>query len=315
MVAKANLTRSEVVAVSVVVTGAAGFIGRVLVEQLVADGRDVVAVDRRAPAGGHGATALTADLLAGDAMVETALREACAVIHLAGCPGVRDPRPDAEQRRERDNVETARLLSTLVPSGVPLVAASSSSVYGGARRGRACREDDVAHPVGGYARSKYRAEQVWAGRAARGGQVLVVRPFTVVGEGQRPDMALSRWAASASAGEPLRVFGSLDRTRDITCVREVARGLRALLEAAATGVVNLGSGRPRTLREIIEALTAVLGVDAEVRVEPAASREVADTWADTARFAELVGWVPHTDLRDVVHRFVASREPSLAGAG
>lgn len=292
---------------SVVVTGAAGFIGRVLVDQLVDASTAVVAVDRRAMPDRNGVTVLTADLLAGDAMVETALREADAVIHLAGCPGVRDQRPDVERRRERDNVETVRLLCRLVAAEVPLVVSSSSSVYGGVRHGRACREGDAPRPVGGYAQSKHRAEQVCARRSAAGGQTLVVRPFTVVGEGQRPDMALSRWTASALAGEPLHVYGSLHRTRDVTCVREVARGIRALLTAGATGVVNLGSGTPRSLRAIVAALADALDVDVQVRVDPAAGYEVADTWADMARFAELTGRTPCTDLGDVVRRFVAAR--------
>ncbi|HET7329052.1 MAG TPA: NAD(P)-dependent oxidoreductase [Nocardioidaceae bacterium] len=300
---------------SVVVTGAAGFIGRVLVDQLVAAATPVVAVDRRAMPDVAGVTVLTADLLARDAMVETALREADAVVHLAGCPGVRDRGADVEQRRERDNVETVRLLSGLVPADVPLVVVSSSSVYGGVRHGRACRETDTPHPTGGYARSKHRAERLCGVRADAGGHALVVRPFTVVGERQRADMALSRWTESALAGEPLHVYGSLDRTRDVTCVREVARGLRALVTAGATGTVNLGSGRPRSLREIVTALAVALGVDVQVRVEDAADCEVADTWADMARFAGLTGFTPHTDLDDVARRFLAARSGLLAVGG
>lgn len=304
---------------SVVVTGAAGFIGRVLVDQLVAAAVPVVAVDRRPAPEQPGVTVLTADLLGGDAMVETALREADAVIHLAGCPGVRDRGAGVEQRRERDNVETVRLLTRSVPGEVPLVVASSSSVYGGVRNGRACRESDVPRPVGGYARSKHRAEGVCAARAAAGGQVLVARPFTVVGEGQRADMALSRWTASALAGEPLRVFGSLDRTRDVTCVREVAAGLRALLAVGATGTVNVGSGAPRRLRELVATLGDVLGetlgIEIQVHVEPAASYEVAETWADMALFAELTGYRPRTDLADVVRRFLDVHLGRAAVAG
>lgn len=292
---------------SVVVTGGAGFIGQVLVAQLRAEETPVVTIDRRPSATPAGVTALTADLLSGAPEVEAALRGASAVIHLAGCSGVRDAGADVHRRRQRDNVDTARVLASLVPPDVPVVAASSSSVYGGARHGRPCRETDEAAPVGGYAESKHRAEQVWADRARRGGHVLVVRPFTVVGEGQRADMALPRWADAAAAGEPLRVFGSLERTRDVTCVREVARGLRALLHTGATGRVNLGSGVPRSLRDIIGALSTVLGLEVRVQVEPADPREVADTWADTTRFAQLVGWTPRTDLHDVVRRFVAGR--------
>jgi len=291
--------------VSVVVTGAAGFVGRALTRRLVEHGHRVVAVDRSRQPHTAGVTVLTADLLDGDSLVEVALREAEAVVHLAGCSGVRDNAPGVRARRHRDNVETTRVVADRVPADVPLLVASSSSVYGGARFGRASRETDPLHPRGGYARSKAGTEQVCARRAAGGGHVLVVRPFTVVGEGQRPDMALSRWAAAAAAGDPLRVFGSLDRTRDFTCVREVCRGLAALLDSGAAGVVNLGSGSPRTLRDLLAVLSAALGQDVDVRVEPAADYEVADTWADPTRFEALTGFRPHTDLEDVVGRFLA----------
>ena len=305
---------------SVVVTGAAGFVGQALTRRLVEHGHRVVAVDRTWQPNTAGVTVLTAALLDRDALVEVALREADAVVHLAGCPGVRDTARDVEARRRRDNVEAARAVAELVRPDVPLLVASSSSVYGGARFGRASRETDPLHPRGGYARSKAGTEQVCARRAADGGHVLVVRPFTVVGEGQRPDMALSRWAAAAMAGDPLRVFGSLDRTRDFTCVREVCRGLTALLESGAAGVVNLGSGSPRTLGEVVAALRTALATDVDVRVEPAAHYEVAATWADPARFEALTGFRPHTDLEDVVRRFLAgapagARSESLAVPG
>jgi nucleoside-diphosphate-sugar epimerase len=311
---------------SVVVTGSAGFIGRVLTRRLSRSGYRVVAIDRQpAPLDDpSGVTTLTADLLDGDPQVEVALREADAVVHLAGCSGVRDKTPGIDVRRIRDNVEATRAVASRVPPDVPLLVASSSSVYGGARFGRASRESDPLRPRGGYAASKAGTEQVCADRATSGAHVLVVRPFTVVGEGQRPDMALARWAAAASAGDPLRVFGSLDRTRDFTCVREVVRGLTALLRSGASGVVNLGSGAPRTLRELVHALGSALAVDVDVRVEKAAGYEVADTWADTGRLTALTGLRPHTDLDDVVRRFVAglpdadpSHVPSasLVGAG
>ncbi|MGH3354262.1 MAG: NAD-dependent epimerase/dehydratase family protein [Nocardioidaceae bacterium] len=290
---------------SVVVTGAAGFIGRALTRQLVDAGQHVVAVDRLHQEALDGVTVLTADLLDDDPLVEVALSDGEAVVHLAGCSGVRDATHGIDRRRQRDNVEATRRVAGLVPRDVPLVVTSSSSVYGGARFGRASRETDALHPRGGYAHSKVGAEQVCAQRAAAGGHVLTVRPFTVVGEGQRPDMALSRWAESALAGEPLRVFGSLERTRDFTCVREVARGLVALLRSGATGVTNLGSGTPRTLRDAVDALGAALDLDVEAYVEPAADYEVAATWADPRRFESLTGFRPHTDLHDVVRRFVA----------
>jgi nucleoside-diphosphate-sugar epimerase len=291
--------------VAVVVTGSAGFLGRALVAELADRGRTVVGVDRNLvswPATGP-QLSLTGDLLHRDELVDAALDTAEAVVHLAGCPGVRDTAPDVEARRHRDNVLASARVLAAVPAHVPVVVASSSSVYGGSR-GRPCRETDRPAPRGGYARSKVAVEALCARRAADGGRVTVVRPFTVVGEGQRPDMAVARWLAAARAGRPLPVYGSLERTRDLTDVREVARALATLAEPgrAPTGVLNLGTGRPHTLREVIAAVAAAVGTDVRTVVTPAHRVEPADTWADTTALRAAVGFVPRTDLADVVAR-------------
>lgn len=283
----------------VVVTGAAGFVGSAVVSHLLERDERVLAIDRL-PVVRSGVAAVRADLCDGDPAVLAALREADSVIHLAGCPGVRDRAPGVERRRRRDNVDATRALLAATPVDVPVVVASSSSVYGGARYGRASRESDPCHPVGGYAASKVRAERLCAARVDAGAPLVVARPFTVVGEGQRPDMALSRWITAARRGRPLRVLGGLDRTRDFTDVREVARALAALRGVA--GVVNVGAGSPRSLRDAVDAVGAVLGVEPVVEVVPAAPEEVPDTWADPSRLAELTGIVPVTDLVDAVAR-------------
>ena len=161
---------------SVVVTGAAGFLGRALVASLAVDGIPVVAVDRRPPPDGPGVTALRADLLDRDPAVTEALRRADAVFHLAGRPGVRDTGAAADAARTRDNVHATAAVLATVPPGPPLVVTSSSSVYGGAA-GRPSRESDPLRPLGGYARSKVAVERLCAGRP-----VAVLRPFTVAGE-------------------------------------------------------------------------------------------------------------------------------------
>jgi nucleoside-diphosphate-sugar epimerase len=296
--------------VPVVVTGAAGFIGSAVVSRLLEVGEQVVAIDRL-PVLRAGVTTVRADLCDGEPAVQGALRAADSVIHLAGCPGVRDRAPGVQRRRRRDNVDATRAVLAATPADVPVVVASSSSVYGGARHGRASREGDPCHPVGGYAASKVRAERLCVSRLDRGAPLVVARPFTVVGEGQRPDMALSRWIAAARRGRPLRVLGSLDRTRDFTDVRDVARALIAL--RGSGGVVNVGAGSPRSLRDAIGAVAVVLEVEPVVDVVPAAPEEVPDTWADTSRLAELTGFVPRTDLVDAVARVAGASALQAAG--
>ncbi|MGE3285786.1 MAG: NAD-dependent epimerase/dehydratase family protein [Pseudonocardia sp.] len=287
-----------------VVTGSAGFLGRLLVEALAERG-PVVAVDRLPQPPHPGVTALQADLLDRDPRVRAALAAAPVVHHLAGCPDVRDPRPDADRHRLRDNVLATRAVLADIAPDAALVVASSSSVYGGSRDGRPCAEIDPLRPRGGYARSKVAVEQLCAARA----RVAVVRPFTVAGEGQRPGMALARWIAAAREGRPLRIFGSPLRTRDLTDVRHAVRVLVELGELTAAGVevgtVNLGTGTAVRLGDVVMAIGRVLGTRVRTLVEPAADVEVAHTLADPTRLRELLGWVPCTDVDGLVARQAA----------
>jgi len=147
--------------------------------------------------------------------------------------------------------------------------------------------------------------------AQRGG-VAVLRPFTVAGEGQRPDMALARWIAAVRAGRPVTVLGSPARTRDVTDVRDLVRALRAAAERGVTGPLNVGTGRPRTLAELAASVGRALGAPAELVVRPAAAVEPAATWADTTRLGRRLGFVPVTDLDALVARQAAAA-PTGAG--
>lgn len=296
----------------VVVTGAAGFIGSHLVRALAARGDAVTAVDRREGAPPEAAATVVADLVdAPDDLLRDVLRGADAVFHLAALPGVRDGLDGArvapvelEWRRWRDNVLAAERVLDRVAPDVPVVVTSSSSVYGSAgRRGtRASREGDPLRPLGGYARSKLALERRCEVRAALGGRVAVVRPFTVAGEGQRPDMAIARWLGAAGRGEPLRIHGSPGRRRDVTDVNDVVEGLLRAADRGVTGTVNLGTGIGHTLGELVDAVAGALRVGVATIVVPAEPVEAPATLADTRRCREWLGFVPRTDLPALVRR-------------
>ncbi len=294
---------------AVVVTGASGFIGRHLVSALTTGGHQVLTLDRRpfrdVPAG---AQELQVDLL--DVEAADALREADAVFHLAARPGVRASGPDEERLRHRDNVLVTEAVIAATPQHVPLVVTSSSSVYG-AMSGSPSREADPLHPRGGYARSKLLVERLCAQRRAAGGAVAVARPFTVAGEGQRPDMALARWIDAVSTGRPVTLLGSPARTRDVTDVRDVVRGLLLLADRGLGRTINLGTGVSHSLTSLLDAVCAELGSPVEVLCAAAAADEVPDTLADTSLCRRILNFVPCTDLDGVVRRQVAASHAEM----
>ncbi len=293
----------------IVVTGAAGFVGTHVLRLLVARGEQVVGIDR-CPVGVPGVDAITTDLArGGPGPADDALHQADAVVHLAALPGVRaaglSP-TELAHRRHLDNVGTVRRVLARVPATTPLVVASSSSVYGSGSAGRASRETDRPRPLGAYARSKLAVERHCTARAASGGLVTVVRPFTVAGEGQRPDMALDRWLRAAVQGRCLDVLGGLERSRDVTDVRQVAAAIVRAAERSPVGTVNLGTGRPRTLGELVEAVGTVLGLRPRVRLLPRHTEEADGTWADTTRCRRWLDIQLETDLTALVARQAAA---------
>jgi nucleoside-diphosphate-sugar epimerase len=146
----------------------------------------------------------------------------------------------------------------------------------------------------------------------RPGRLPGDRPFTVVGEGQRPDMALSRWAAAAREGRPLTLYGSPARTRDITDVRDTAHALRLLAERNIDGPVNIGTGHAHTLADLAAYVAAAAAghsaaaaagrSTAPVVVVPAPRCDPPHTLADTRRARDLLGFVPRTDVTDAIRR-------------
>ncbi|MBW3603987.1 MAG: NAD(P)-dependent oxidoreductase [Actinobacteria bacterium] len=292
---------------AVVVTGAAGFIGRQVVATLRRLGREVVGIDRRAWVPAPGERSVVADLAERDPLVDRVLHDADGVIHLAACPGVRDRRPDIAVRRWRDNVVAGTRVLETTPAATPVVVASSSSVYGGAGpalRPRPCRETDTLAPLGGYAWSKTALEQRAAARAADGGLVGVARPFTVAGEGQRPDMAIATWIDALLGGRTIVLFGSGARRRDITDVRDVADGLVRMLDRRVTATVNLGTGVTHPLDEVVALVAQRCGVEPRVQVAQVAAEDVPATRADVETCRRLLGFVPTTDLPALIDRQV-----------
>lgn len=293
-----------------VVTGSAGFLGRHLVEHLASEGATVVGLDRRPAPTGVAGEHLTVDL--GAPGVATDLPQVLAgadvVFHLAG--GGTAPTRTGRANARDNALATAAVLGA-TPTGVPLLVASSAEAYGGACRSgghiRPSEESDPLRPSGSGSRSKVFVERLCAQRRNRGGLVTVVRPFTVVGPGQPADRTLARWLMAAEKGFPVGVIGPTDRRRDLVDVRQVGPALAGIASHPSLDVVNLGTGRPVTAAAVLDAIGEALGRPVLVDIEPAPRGLPAVTCAATARLEEVLGWVPETDLDELVRAQVESR--------
>src|SRR5436853_1713293 len=237
-----------------VVTGAAGFIGSHLVEALLAQEHEVVAndcfTDYYDPAlkEDNAAAFDVARLdLAAD---ELALDGFDGVFHLAGQPGVRSFGTVFNDYVLRNLVATQRVFESAARSGVRVVFASSSSVYGEAER-YPTPEDARPNPVSPYGITKLGCEQLaYAYAKSFGLDVVVLRYFTVYGPRQRPDMALARVVDALARGSSFELYGDGLQSRSFTYVADGIEATIAAMERAPSGVVyNVGGGQEATMRE------------------------------------------------------------------
>jgi nucleoside-diphosphate-sugar epimerase len=311
--------------VRVCVTGGAGFVGSHLCRLLAGRGHDVVAVDRLSGtyARGFGPSAATeleslgVELLRADVrdpFASAAVEGSDAVVHLAALPGVRARH--AALTLWKENVDaTAAVLAAAARAGARFVLASSSSVYGDSAT-LPTPEDAPRNPLNAYAASKVAAEDLCFGAAARGIDALVVRPFTIYGPGQRPDMAFAAWTERMLRDEPVDWCAASGAKRDFTYVGDAVRGFAAALDSGDAGrAYNLGGAGPVGLDGALELLEHELGLSARRRFTLSGTAEAAVTAACGRRTARELGWVATTPLeRGLSAQVRAARAtPALAG--
>lgn len=300
----------------VLVTGVAGFIGSNLADRLVADGVDVVGVDRftayyeeaqkrsnlellmRNPR----FTLVEADLLTAD--LGHLLDGVEVVFHQAAQPGVRLSWADGFRLYNDLNVNlTQRLLEAVRSRPIKrFVYASSSSVYGQAPSWPTT-EDCETRPHSPYGVTKLAAELLCGAYASNFDvPVTSLRYFTVYGPRQRPDMATHRLIQAARLGTPFPLYGNGEQIRDFTFVGDVveANVRAALTDLPAGTVMNVAGGGSTRLIDLVRMVGEAVGRELEVDWLPAQPGDVLRTGGSVERAARLLGWAPHTTLVDGV---------------
>lgn len=304
------------------VTGGAGFIGSTLVDRLLAGGWQVTAFDSFDPSYDRRrklrnlAGALTHDafgLIEGDTRDPQALAAAFraaapqVVFDLAARAGVRPSIEDPAGYVDVNVRGLQAVLDEVRRAAVPLVFASSSSIYGNDDR-RPFREDQAqGRPESPYGATKVAGEAlVHAHHATTGLPARVARLFTVYGPRQRPDLAIHRFARAILEGRPIELYDSGRGLRDYTYVDDVVAALVRLAEVDDPWlVVNVGSHRPVETTALVDEIERALGVTADRRLAPPQPGDVDATFADVSRARERLGWEPQMPLRTGIDRFCA----------
>lgn len=276
---------------SILVTGAAGFIGAAVSERLLergdADVADAAAVDR---------------ILSG----ERRESPVTAVLNLAARAGIRPSVSIPLAYYETNVVGTLTLLEACRSHGVPrFVLASSSSVYGDSARIPFREDDPPGRLLSPYAASKQAAEALCrVYERLHGLRTTVLRYFTVFGPAGRPDMSPFRFVQWAFEGRPIRVFGDGSQTRDFTSVDDIAEGTLAALDRGGEGPYNLGNDHPMRLLDFVDLVGKAVGQPIRLEHLPPSPADVPATWADIGRARTELGWGPRVSCEEGVERLV-----------
>lgn len=326
----------------VLVTGSAGFIGFHLSQLLLAEGFQVVGVDkltsyydvrlkqaRRALLHEHAAYRdEVIDITDADATARCiAAAQPEIIVHLAAQAGVRHSLEHPRAYVDTNVGGTFNVMEAARTLGIAhLLIASTSSVYG-ANSDLPFRETQTCKtPLTIYAATKQATEAMAHSYASLWGlPTTMFRFFTVYGPWGRPDMALFKFTKGILEGTPIDIYNGGEMYRDFTYVADLVRAIRLLIDIPPAGpatpsapivgdslspvapyrIVNIGNSRKVRLLDLVEELEVCLGRRALRNYLPMQPGDVPATWADATLLHALTGYRPTTDVPDGVRAFVA----------
>ncbi len=322
---------------TILVTGAAGFIGMHVADRLMAQGHAVVGIDnlndyypvslKRARldslSAAHGKlfTFHELDFADMDALNATLHDQVIeSIVHLGAQAGVRYSLINPHAYVRSNLAGHVNMLELARERRVRhLVYASSSSVYGGNDTLPFRVEDRADHPVSLYAATK-RADELMSETYAHLFRIPMtgLRFFTVYGPWGRPDMAMWIFTSKILAGQPIPVFNHGRMQRDFTYIDDIVTGILGCLDhppaddgalkaggsRAPHRLYNIGNNRPEELMHLIAVLEDAIGIKAQIDFQPIQPGDVHATFADISAIARDIGFAPSVGIESGVPRFV-----------
>lgn len=315
---------------TVLVTGAAGFIGYHTVKRLCREGLEVVGIDNlndyysvelkharlKALESLPGFRFQTLDIVDKPALMTLFEDHAfIEVVHLAAQAGVRYSLDNPDVYAQSNLVGFLNVLEACRHHRpAHLIYASSSSVYGSNSKMPFSVEDSVDHPISLYAATK-RANELLAHSYCHlyGLKASGLRFFTVYGPWGRPDMALFRFTEAIIKGLPIDIYNHGQMSRDFTYIDDIVESIARLRskppvpngpEDGVNRIFNIGRGQPMPLLEFVDCLEAALGIKAQRNFLPLQAGDVVKTWADVSALAEWVDFRPQVTVETGVAEFV-----------
>lgn len=311
------------------VTGAAGFIARRVIEKLTSNGHYVVGVDnindsydvrlkqwRLNRLSAIKDFTFIKDDICRPGMFEDISRkhpDCQAVIHLAARAGVRQAVEMPDVYLQTNAAGTLNVLEWCRKMGVQkMVMASTSSIYGANPPLPTPEDADSSHPLQIYAASKKAAEvMAHTYHHLFGLDATIVRFFTVYGPAGRPDMVMFRFAQWVAEGKTVQVTGDGSQMRGFTNLEDIADGVILALKPLGYEIINLGGHETITISELLEKIEQRIGKKARVEYIPRHPADVEANWADVTKAKTMLGWQPKVGLdegiTDLVNWYMEQR--------
>jgi nucleoside-diphosphate-sugar epimerase len=298
-----------------IVTGAAGFIGSHLVEALLKQGKEVIAVDQfndyydprlKHKNIAHLQNSPQFTLITGDIQDlewSELLKDVEVIYHQAAQAGVRASWGAGFRHYTERNISATQVLLEAAKDAENLkrfVFASTSSVYGDAET-LPTHEQIPPQPVSPYGITKLAAERLcMLYHKNFGVPIVALRYFTVYGPRQRPDMAFHKFFKAVLQDEAIPIYGDGQQTRDFTFVSDaIAANLAAATVPEAVGeVFNIGGGSRVVLAEVLDTMAEIVGKPIRKNYISKAMGDARHTAADVSKARQILGYQPQVSLRE-----------------
>lgn len=306
----------------ILITGAAGFIGSNLVDNLLDKGYSVVGIDnfdsfysreiKESNISGalkNGSFTLFEGDIRDSRFLDRCFSEfrPAMVIHLAAKAGVRPSIMDPVSYYDVNVTGTLNLLEAMRKNRINrMLFASSSSVYGNNKKIPFSESDNVDYPVSPYAASKKAGELLChTYHHLFNMDIFCLRFFTVYGQRQRCDLAINKFTKAILKGEPITLFGDGTSSRDYTHITDIVHGIeRAMGKLEGFDIFNLGESNAISLLELVSILERSIGRKAEVRYLPMQDGDVLRTFADISMAKRMLGYNPVVNIEDGIRGYV-----------
>lgn len=309
-------------AIKILITGAAGFIGSNLTDSLLNLGHAVLGIDNfdsfygRSIKEANIRVALQNNsftLMEGDIRDKEFLDKCFSffkpelVIHLAAKAGVRPSIANPVEYYDVNVMGTLNILEIMKKYNLKkLIFASSSSVYGNNKKVPFSEADPVDNPISPYAATKKAGELLChTYHHLYDFDIFCLRFFTVYGSRQRPDLAIHKFTKAILENETITLYGDGSSRRDYTHIDDIVEGvLDAMKNLKGFDIFNLGESDTTPLLNLVSIIETATNKKAILKFLPMQDGDVVQTYADISKSRKFLGYNPKVKIEAGIERFV-----------